>query len=62
VQKGVSLRDIVKNVAGIDINPIATIIAKATYLIAISDLISEDSEEITLPIYTKDSLKSPGKR
>jgi SAM-dependent methyltransferase len=57
-EKGVSLKDIVKNVAGIDINPIATIIAKANYLIAINDLI-EGSETITLPIYTKDSLKSP---
>jgi len=58
IEKGVSLRDIIKNVAGIDINPIATIITKANYLIGISDLI-EDSEEITLPIYTKDCLKSP---
>lgn len=58
VEKGVCLKDIIKNVAGIDVNPIATLITKANYLIAISDLI-EDSEEITLPIYTKDCLKSP---
>ncbi|MGB2842806.1 MAG: N-6 DNA methylase [Halobacteriota archaeon] len=58
IEKGTSLSDIIKNVAGIDINPIATILTKANYLIAISDLI-EDSEEITLPVYTKDSLKSP---
>jgi len=58
MEKGASLEDVIKNVAGIDINPIATIITKANYLIAISDLI-EDSEEITLPIYTKDCLKSP---
>ncbi|MFQ6093438.1 MAG: class I SAM-dependent DNA methyltransferase, partial [bacterium] len=58
IEKGASLRDIVKNVAGIDINPIATIITKTNYLIVISDLI-EDSEEITLPIYTKNCLKSP---
>lgn len=58
VEKGASLRDIIKNVAGIDINPIATLIAKANYLITISDLI-EGSERITLPIYTKDCLKSP---
>jgi len=58
IGKRASLRDVTKNVAGIDINPIATTITKANYLIAISDFI-EDSEEITLPIYTKDSLKSP---
>ena len=58
IEKGASLKDIIKNVAGIDINPIAAIITKANYLIAISDLI-EDSDEITLPIYTGDCLKSP---
>jgi len=58
MEKGSSLRDIIKNMAGVDINPIATLITKANYLIAISDLI-EGSEEITLPIYTKDCLKSP---
>jgi type I restriction-modification system DNA methylase subunit len=57
VEKGASLSDIIKNVAGIDVNPIAATITKANYLMAISDLI-EDSEEITLPIYTKDCLKS----
>ncbi len=58
IEKGASLRDIIKNVAGIDVNPIATLITKANYLIAICDSI-EDSEEITLPIYTKDCLKFP---
>jgi len=58
IEKGASLKDIIKKVEGIDINPIATIITKANYLIAISDLI-EDSEEITLPVFTKDCLKSP---
>lgn len=58
IEKGTFLKDITKNVIGIDINPVATIITKANYLIAISGLI-EDSEEITLPIYTKDCLKSP---
>ena len=58
IGRGASLGDIIKNVAGIDINPIATTITKANYLIAISDLI-EDSKEITVPIYTKDCLKSP---
>lgn len=58
IEKGAPLSDIIKNVAGIDVNPIAATITKANYLMAISDLI-EDSEEITLPIYTKDCLKSP---
>ena len=58
IERGASLGDIIKNVAGIDINPIATIITKANYLIAISDLIG-DSKEITLPICTRDCLRSP---
>ncbi|MEW6104407.1 MAG: N-6 DNA methylase [bacterium] len=58
IKKGVSCEDIVKNVHGIDINPIAVIIAKTNYLIAISDLI-DGSKEMVLPIYTRDSLKSP---
>lgn len=60
IEKGVSLKDIIKNVAGADINPIATITAKANYLIAIADLIEIlNLEELNLPVYTKDCLKSP---
>jgi len=55
IKKGAFLKDIVKNVAGMDINPIATIIAKTNYLMAISNLI-KGSEKIILPIYRKDSL------
>jgi len=58
IEKGAPLSDIIKNVAGIDVNPIAATITKANYLMAISDLIV-NSEEITLPIYTKDCLQSP---
>jgi SAM-dependent methyltransferase len=57
-RKGVPKEDIIKNVVGMDINPLATSIAKANYLMALSDFI-EDLERVTLPIYTKDSLKSP---
>ncbi|MCK4476600.1 MAG: SAM-dependent DNA methyltransferase [Methanophagales archaeon] len=61
IQRGVSIGDIIKNVAGIDINPLAAIIAKANYLIAIGDFIEdiEDLEKVTLPVHTKDSLKIP---
>ncbi len=58
IEKGTPLRVITKSVSGIDINPVATIITKANYLIAISDLI-EGSEEITLPVYTRDCLRYP---
>lgn len=58
-RKKVSMRDILKKVEGVDINPIATAIAKANYLIAIADMI-KNSDEITLPLYTGDSLKPRG--
>jgi SAM-dependent methyltransferase len=57
-RKGASKEDIIKNVVGMDINPLATIIAKGNYLMALGNSI-ENLERVTLPIYTKDSLKSP---
>lgn len=56
--KQFSLEDIVKNIQGFDLNPIAAFITKANYLLAINDLIDE-TKEIKLPIYIKDSIKHP---
>lgn len=51
------LNDILSSVAAIDINPVATMLAKANYLLAISDLLTHSRGKITIPIYTKDSLR-----
>jgi SAM-dependent methyltransferase len=56
-EKQFSLKEILANIQGIDIHPIAGFIARANYILAIGDLIDADSE-IEIPIFIKDSLKS----
>ncbi|MDZ7330912.1 MAG: SAM-dependent methyltransferase [candidate division KSB1 bacterium] len=53
-----SLTEIVSSIQGFDVNPIAGFIARANYISAIDDLIDAE-DEIEIPIYVKDSLKSP---
>ncbi|MEM4317987.1 MAG: N-6 DNA methylase [Candidatus Nitrosocaldus sp.] len=51
------LTKIVKNVQGIDLNPLAVIASKANYIIAIADLLRyRPREGIELPIYLADSI------
>ncbi|MEM2742244.1 MAG: N-6 DNA methylase, partial [Nitrososphaeria archaeon] len=51
------LTKIVKNVQGIDLNPLAVLAAKANYMIALADLIRyRPKEGIELPIYLADSI------
>jgi len=53
-----TLKDILNSVIGIDINPLACLMAKANYLIALGDLVKKGTN-ISIPIYWGDSLKSP---
>ncbi|MEM2373349.1 MAG: N-6 DNA methylase [Nitrososphaerota archaeon] len=51
------LKKIVKNIQGIDLNPLAVLAAKANYLIALADLIRyRPKEGIEIPIYLADSI------
>ncbi|WP_457601674.1 N-6 DNA methylase [Hydrogenivirga sp.] len=50
------LEHILNTVVGIDVNPIATLIAKTNYLIALGELLRNRREDIYLPVYTADSL------
>lgn len=52
------LEFIIGNVIGVDINPLATIIARANYLIALGELI-QSGKSITIPVYVADSIKMP---
>ncbi|MEM2550438.1 MAG: N-6 DNA methylase, partial [Nitrososphaerota archaeon] len=52
------LEFIIGNVTGVDINPLATIIARANYLIALGELI-QSGKSITIPVYVADSIKMP---
>jgi Eco57I restriction-modification methylase len=53
------LRAILEKVAGIDIHPLAVIISKVTYLLAIRSLLKEAKRPIQIPVYLADSLFLP---
>jgi len=55
--KDITVTELVQKVTGIDINPIATTIAKTNYVLAIADLL-EDNQDIEIPIRTFDCLES----
>lgn len=49
---------IVSNVVGVDINPLAAIIARANYIIALGELLKL-GKPVTIPVYIADSIKLP---
>jgi len=49
---------VLDNVVGVDINPLAVIIARANYLLALGDLLYL-GKKITIPVYVADSIKFP---
>lgn len=53
---GCTLDEIIGSVSGIDINPLAVLTAKTNYLLALIDLLDEDTE-INIPVYNADILK-----
>jgi SAM-dependent methyltransferase len=57
IDKRTLLTKIVKNVQGIDLNPLAVLAAKANYIIALADLLRyRPREGIEIPIYLADSI------
>ena len=55
------LSHIMNNVIGFDIHPLAVIIAKTNYLLALKDILKSKKGHITIPVYLSDSLKIPTK-
>jgi len=53
------LHQILENVVGIDIHPLAVIIARTTYLLAIRSLVRGSKRPIQIPVYLADSLFLP---
>jgi hypothetical protein len=53
------LQQILENIAGIDIHPLAVIISRATYLLAIRSLVKGSKRPIQIPVYLADSLFLP---
>ncbi len=52
---GMSVKEILSSVSGMDINPLAVLTARTNFLLSITDMI-DGSEEIELPIYNMDIL------
>ena len=59
ISKAELLDKVRSSVVGIDVHPLAVIIARATYLLAVSDLIEHAVEPVSLPVYLANSLKVP---
>jgi len=58
-KKRCSLKKVLDNVMGIDLNPLAVAIARANYLLALGNLIEKRKQSIFIPIYMADSIKLP---
>jgi len=54
-----TLEHILENVVGIDIHPLAVIIAKTNYLLALGDLVKKRRKVVALPVYLADSIRLP---
>ena len=54
-----TLEHILENVVGIDIHPLALIITKTNYLLALGDLFKKRRKRVALPIYLADSIRLP---
>jgi hypothetical protein len=53
------LNHITKEVCGIDVHPLAVMIARTNFLLALGDLLSSREEAISIPIYLADSVRLP---
>ena len=54
-----TLTNILRNIHGFDLNPLAVISARTNYMLAIADLLKYRSGEITIPVYLCDSINPP---
>lgn len=54
-----TLQHILQSVYGVDIHPLAVIIARTNYVLALGDLIKKRHSSITIPIYLADTIKLP---
>ncbi len=54
-----ALEQILQNVVGFDLNPLAVIAARTNYLIALGDLLKARTGDIDIPVYQADSVLWP---
>lgn len=58
-ENGCSLEEILDNVYGMDLNPLAVAIARTNYLLALGKLIEKRKGPVFIPVYMADSIKLP---
>jgi len=56
-----TLELILKNIVGIDLNPLAVIAARTNYLLALGDLLKARKGDIDIPVYQADSVLTPSR-
>jgi len=56
-----TLNVILRNVVGIDLNPLAVLAARVNYLLAIADLLPYRRGEVEIPVYLADSILTPAR-
>lgn len=62
MSKGELLRTICRNIAGIDLNPLAVIAARTNYLLALGPLLKHRGKEaLEIPVYLADSIMTPSR-
>lgn len=59
--KGIQLMELCRNLAGIDVHPLAVIIAKTNLVLAVGDDLRAGEEGFEIPIYMADTLSLPEK-
>jgi hypothetical protein len=53
------LEHILDNIMGVDIHPLAVIISRTNYLLALDELVDYKTRPITIPVYLSDSMRLP---
>ncbi|MBI5116238.1 N-6 DNA methylase [Candidatus Poribacteria bacterium] len=54
-----TLGHLLESVCGVDIHPLAVVIAKTNYILALGDLLKKRKGKITIPIYLADTMNLP---
>jgi|TARA_Y100000310_G_scaffold313033_1_gene360935 hypothetical protein len=53
------LEQVLSNVVGFDLNPLAVISSRTNYLLALGDLLQHRRDDISIPVYLADSVLTP---
>ena len=54
-----TLKHILDSVYGVDIHPLAVIVAKTNYILALGELLKKRKGTVTIPVYLADTIKLP---